>query len=121
MDDVQTVAWRITWHGDSPCRQRVLVSFDQCHEDDGANEPLVLRSDYDALAKRVRELEADSARLDWIKPGFRFLAGDAVQQVMWPDNKGKVTNLANLPLGSGVRALIDAAMQDGALTDERQS
>lgn len=66
-----------------------------------------------AAALRSHSAQAvpdDAARLDWIKPGFRYLAGTHVEQVLWPDAKGNVTNQVNVPKGSGLRVAIDAAM-----------
>lgn len=64
----------------------------------------------DELEEYLAGLRRDAERLDWLKPGFRFLAGQHAEQVMWPDPHGKVTQLATVPAGVGVRAAIDAAM-----------
>lgn len=100
-----TFRWRKV---DGCCADGPEVRHNTMADDQAAAE---VESRQKAIAAWNRRAPSrDAERLDWMKPGFRYLASDHVEQVMWPDENGKVTNQVNVSKGSGVRAAIDAAI-----------
>lgn len=74
------------------------------------NPPCIKRQRGELLA-RIDALTADAERLDFIRPGFKVLAGDHVMQLWWQRNKQ--SRVVSVPVNTpdAIRALFDAARQ----------